>query len=237
MSIPIRQMAFFFARPLHHSPALHWLTRLGALGLFSVAVVDSSFIPLPLPGSTDLLLLWLVAHGRDPWLLAPLAILGSLVGGYATWDLGRRGGEAALHRHVPARFLRRITGWVEHHRILAVFLPAVLPPPIPFLPFALAAGALGVSRSRFMAVYGAARTLRYSAIAWLGVVYGRHAIRMWSGTLQKWSTPLICVFAGLLVAGTCFGIWKVSGLRKSDAADKRALHQSAARADRTPDFS
>ena len=142
-----------------------------------------------------------------------------------------------MQRYVPARLLSRITGWVEHHRILAVFLPAVLPPPIPFLPFALAAGALGVSRPRFMVVYGAARTLRYSAIAWLGVVYGRHAIRMWSGTLQKWSTPLMCVFAGLLVAGTCFGIWKVSGLRKSDAADKLALHQSAARADRAPDFS
>jgi len=54
---------------------------------------------------------------------------------------------------------------------------------------------------------------------------------MWSGTLQKWSTPLISVFAGLLIAGTCFGIWKVSGLRKIDAADKLALHKAAARAE------
>ena len=126
------------------------------------------------------------------------------------------------------------SGWVEHHRILAVFLPAVLPPPIPLLPFALAAGALGVARRRFLVVYGSARTLRYSLIAWLGVVYGRHAIRMWSGTLQQWSTPLIFAFAGLLVAGTCFGIWKVSGLRKIDAADKLALHKAAARACKTP---
>jgi hypothetical protein len=125
---------------------------------------------------------------------------------------------------------------VERHRILAVFLPALLPPPIPLLPFALASGALGVSRSRFLVVYGAARTLRYSLIAWLGVVYGRHAIRLWSGTLQRWSTPLISVFVGLLIAGTCFGIWKVSGLRKIDAADKRALHKAAARASKTPEI-
>jgi membrane protein YqaA with SNARE-associated domain len=210
----------------------HWLTHLGALGLFSVAVVDSSFIPLPLPGSTDLLLLWLVAHGEDPWLLTAMAIAGSLVGGYATWDLGRKGGEAALHRHVPARLLGRVTGWVERHRILAVFLPAVLPPPIPLLPFALASGALGVSRLRFFVVYGAARTLRYSFVAWLAVAYGRHAIRLWSVTLQKWSTPLIAVFVGLLVAGTFFGIWKFRGLRKTDAAEKRAMHNSAARASR-----
>ena len=222
MSVPLRQSALFLAPAVRHSLLPLWLTHMGALGLFAVAVVDSSFIPLPLPGSTDLLLLWLVAHDGDPWLLAAFAIAGSLVGGYLTWDLGRRGGKAALHRYVPARLLERVVSWVERHRILAVFLPAVLPPPVPLLPFALASGALGVSRSRFLMVYGSARIVRYSAIAWLAVVYGRHAIRLWSGTLQKWSTPLICVFAGLLVAGTCFGIWKVGNLRRIEAAEKLA---------------
>ncbi len=202
---------------------------MGALGLFSVAVVDSSPIPLPLPGSTDLLLLWLVANGADPWLLTAFAIAGSLVGGHTTWDLGRKGGEAGLRRYLPARHLKKVVRWVDRHRILAVFLPAVLPPPIPLLPFALAAGALGVSRSRFLAIYSAARTLRYSVIAWVGVVHGRHAIRVWSAMLQKWSTPLVYVLAGLLVAGTFYGIWKVSGLRKNDAAAKPARHKAATR--------
>jgi len=145
----------------------HWLTHLGALGLLSVAIVDSSVIPLPLPGSTDLLLLWLVAHRGDPWVLAASAIAGSLLGGYTTWKVGRKGGEAALRRHVPPRLLGRIVRWVEGHPILAVFLPAVLPPPIPLSPFVLASGALGVSRNRFLVVFGAARCLRYSFIAWL----------------------------------------------------------------------
>lgn len=207
----------------------HWLAHLGMLGLFSVAVIDSSVIPLPLPGSTDLLLLWLVAHSGNPWLLATCAIAGSILGGYTTWDAGRRGGEAALRHYVPARILGRIVRWVERHRVLAVFLPAMLPPPIPLLPFALAAGALGVSRIRFLTVYGAARTLRYSLIAWLGVAYGRSLVLLWSGTIQKWSTLMLCMFVGLLVAGAAYGIWKLRGLRKIEAKDKVALRADGVR--------
>jgi membrane protein YqaA with SNARE-associated domain len=206
-----------------HSPlSPHWLTHLGVLGLFSVSVIDSSVIPLPLPGSTDLLLLWLVAHSGDPWLLAPCAIAGSLLGGYTTWHIGRIGGETALRNYVPARILGRIVEWVEHHPVSAVFVPALLPPPIPLLPFALASGALGVSRGRFLTVFGTARSLRYSFIAWLGVTYGRKIVRLWSGSMAKWSTLLQCVFLSLLIVGLVFGIWKIRGLRKIEAAEKLA---------------
>jgi len=207
----------------------HWLTHLGVFGLFFVAVIDSSVIPLPIPGSTDLLLLWLVAHSGDPLLLAPCAIAGSILGGYTTWQVGRRGGEAALQHYVPARLLQRVVRWVQSHSILAVFIPTLLPPPIPLLPFALASGALGVSCRRFLIVFGAARSLRYCFIAWLGVTYGRNIVRMYSGGLQKWSTPLLCVFVGLVLAGATFGIWKIRGLRKIDAGKKHALRTSSAR--------
>jgi membrane protein YqaA with SNARE-associated domain len=222
MSVFVQQTAQI-AAPHGQSPlAPYWIMHLGALGLFFVAVVDSSVIPLTLPGSTDLLLLWLVAHGGDPWLLAPCAVAGSILGGYTTWHIGRRGGEEALRHYVPARLLGRIVRWVERHRILAVFLPALLPPPIPLLPFALASGALGVSRRRFLAVFGTARSLRYSFIAWLGMTYGRNIVRLWSGSLQKWSTPLLCLFVALMTAGASYGIWKIRGLRKIDAAEKLA---------------
>ena len=205
-----------------HALAPRWLTHLGALGLFFVAIIDASVIPLPIPGSTDLLLLLLVAHNGDPWVLAPSAIVGSILGGYTTWHIGRRGGEAALRRYVPARFLARILLWVEHHPILAVFLPAVLPPPIPLLPFALASGALGVPRNRFLGVFGTARTLRYSFVAWLGVVYGRKVVRLFASTLQKWSTPLLYLFLVLLVGTVCFAVWQVRRHRESEAAEDRA---------------
>jgi membrane protein YqaA with SNARE-associated domain len=213
---------------MHNTLAPHWIMHLGALGLFFVAVLDSSVIPLTLPGSTDLLLLVLVAHGGDPLLLAACAIAGSILGGYTTWHIGRRGGEAALRNYVPARLLGPIVVWVERHRFLAVFLPALIPPPIPLLPFALASGALGVSRRRFLVVFSAARSLRYCFVAWLGVTYGRRIVYSFSGGVQKWSTLLLCAFFSLLLAGLCFGIWKVRGLRKIDAAEKLASHDEKA---------
>jgi hypothetical protein len=122
MSIFVQSPASTSAQVPHIGLAPHWLMHLGALGLFSVAVIDSSVIPLPIPGSTDLLLLWLVAHSGDPWLLAPCTIAGSLLGGYTTWHIGRRG-EEALRRYVPAHLLGRIVGWIERHPILSIFVP------------------------------------------------------------------------------------------------------------------
>jgi membrane protein YqaA with SNARE-associated domain len=204
----------------------HWLIYPGALGLFVVAVVESSVIPLTLPGSTDLLLLWLVASGGDPWTLAAIAIAGSLLGGYSTWEVGRKGSNAALSRYVPARMLGKITRWVKRHPVLAVFLPAVLPPPIPALPFVLASGALRVSRSRFLTIFALARTLRYSLIAWLGVHYGQAIVSVCTKDMERWSTPLLWTFGGLLVVGSFLGIWKVRSVHRARLARQATAARS-----------
>jgi len=205
--------------------------HLGPLGLFLVAVVDSSIIPLPIPGTTDLLLLLLVSHQGNPWLFAIAAIAGSILGGYTTWHLGRRGGEAALHRWVSPRLCARIVDGVERHPVLAVFLPAVLPPPIPLSPFVLASGALGVSRRRFLIVFATARSLRYGFIAWLAGVYGRHVVRLWNALLQKWSTPLIWAFSAVMVAAIAYTVWKLRRPAKPVAVESPAIETTIVQPD------
>jgi membrane protein YqaA with SNARE-associated domain len=216
---------------VRHSFLPHWLIHLGPPGLFAVAIVDSSIIPLPIPGTTDLLLLWLVSHNGNPWLLALCAIAGSLIGGYTTWHLGRKGGEAAMRRWVPARVRERIVRWVGGHPVLSVFLPAVLPPPIPLTPFILASGALGVSRQRFLAAYGAARVLRYSVVTWLAVSFGRRVVRLWSNELEKWSAPLLWTFLSFLFAGVCLGIWQFRRHGQSNDDPSPAIEAGAAQGD------
>jgi len=206
-----------------HSRALHWIARLGSLGLFAVAVVDFSIVPLPLSGSTDLLLLWLVARDGSPWLLVPIAVAGSILGGYSTWHIGRKGGQAMLRRHVPARLVDPIHAWVERHHIYAVCVPPLLPPPIPLTAFMLAAGAFGVTRRRFFAAFGASLTLRYAVIAWIGATYGRHVVRLWARTLRNWSTPLLWVFVTLLLGSASVAVWQAFRRRGSNAAKAKPI--------------
>ena len=197
----------------HHSPLLHWLLSLGGVGLFLVAILDSSVIPLPLPGSTDLLLLILASRGgtTKPMevLLAFLAFAGSMIGGYLCWSAGRKGGEVALERYVPKRILRRITGWVERRGALSVGISAILPPPVPLTPVVLAAGALKVQLRPFLIYLAVARAIRYGVLTWLGYEYGRRIVTTWEDELSGWSTVIIVSYLVLLVAGIAYAVWKV----------------------------
>jgi membrane protein YqaA with SNARE-associated domain len=196
------------ASPGGHAVMPRWLVHLGGPGLFAVAILDSSPIPLPLPGSTDLLLLLLVSSRGNPFELAGLAILGSGIGGYLTWSAGKKGGEALLERSMPARFRKPLERWTKEHTLVSVFVAAILPPPIPLMPFLLAAGAFGASSRRFMVSLVSARILRYGLIAWAAEIYGRIVLVWWTKNLAAWSSAILWTFIGLLVSGIVYGIWQ-----------------------------
>jgi membrane protein YqaA with SNARE-associated domain len=194
----------------------------GTLGLFAVSVIDSSIIPLPVPGSTDLLLILLVAHRGSPVFAAFAATLGSILGGYLTWATGEKGGEAALRRYLPRRFGRRLSAWVEKRGVGAVTLSALLPPPFPLMPLLLAAGALGVSRKRFLASFGLARTFRYTLVTWLANTYGRAVVRAFRRYLAGWSTTIMWIYLGLVVVGIVYGLWKFRHQRRQPGMPQAA---------------
>ena len=197
-------------RHLHrHAPPIpRWLIHLGIPGVFVVSVIDASVIPLPLPGSTDLLVLLLAARHSVLWLLVLAAVSGSILGGYFTWSAGKKGGETMLERYVPKRFRDPLSKWVKRHGVTTVGVAAILPPPIPLLPFLLAAGALGVSRKQFFWSFSSARAVRYGLVTWLGATYGRRVLQLWSQYLTGWANLILWIFIGLLIAATIFGIWK-----------------------------
>jgi membrane protein YqaA with SNARE-associated domain len=195
------------AAPTKHR-AMHWLVHLGAVGLFGVSLLDACPFPLPIPGTTDLLLLLLIVRKGIPWLLVPLAVGGALAGAFTTWSAGKKGGEMALRRYVPERYYDRITGWVRKHGATGVALAALAPPPIPLMPFLAAAGALGVTRGRFLTAFTIARTARYSLVAWLGILYGHHMVRWWNHYLARYSGAIGWAILALFIAAFGWGFWK-----------------------------
>ncbi len=195
------------------SAFLSFFTHLGLLGLFLVSIVDSSFVPLPIPGVTDIMVVLFAAGDRDHLasivLLVLAATAGSATGGFLSHMVGHAGGMDFLKKHVPARILGPVTGWMQSHALVAVALPAILPPPMPLSPFVLAAGALDMDRKRFMTAFTLSRLARHTIAAWLGIHYGHGVLRLWRSISAKWGEPVLIglwVFI-LLFVGIAF--WRL----------------------------
>ena len=71
---------------------------------------------------------------------ALLATLGSVAGCLVLFLLARKGGEAFLRKRLHERHVDRATAVFRKYGLLAVLVPSLLPPPVPFKIFVLAAG-------------------------------------------------------------------------------------------------
>ncbi|HKS41224.1 MAG TPA: VTT domain-containing protein [Blastocatellia bacterium] len=150
-----------------------WLKTLGPGGLFTISLVDSAGVPLP--GGPDAVMIFLSAE--RPWLMplyAFAATLGSTIGCTLMYLAARRAGVMALKR-VSAERRERIENLLGRYDMLAIMVPAVLPPPFPFKPFVLSAGVFKLKLSRFVAAIFMGRAARFLIEGWLAVELGESA--------------------------------------------------------------
>ena len=204
---------------------MHVFYHLGLAGLVLISTVDSSFVPLPIPGVTDILVILYAANHTNLVLLVLLATIGSALGGYLSYILAQAGGMAFLEKHVPRRYLNPIKSWVERHSILSVAIPAILPPPMPLSPFVLAAGAIKMDRRKFMTAFTLSRFARHIIAAWLGVHYGKAVLHLWNQFSDRWAFTILIVFWSVTILFTAIGIWKL--VQTSRAVKLRPGTQSA----------
>jgi membrane protein YqaA with SNARE-associated domain len=150
----------------------HFFLTLGGPGLILLGLLDSSVIPLP--GSMDLMTILLAAHQKTYWpYYAVMATIGSVVGAYVTYRIAKKQGDKAIHDRLSPRNAKRVIETFEKYGFGAIALPALLPPPMPMVPFVIAAGALQYSTKKFLAAMTLGRIARYCILAYLGAVYGR----------------------------------------------------------------
>jgi membrane protein YqaA with SNARE-associated domain len=172
------------------------LRRLGGPGLVLLGIADNSVIPLT--GSMDVLTIYLAARHREPWpYYALMATIGAVIGGYITYSLARKGGKQALERRLSKRKAAKVYKRFERWGFSAIAVPALLPPPFPFVPFLLAAGALQYSQKKFLSALLVGRGIRYSIAAYLGALYGTHILRFFS----RYYKPTLAILIGLAVIG------------------------------------
>src|SRR5579864_5151265 len=90
-------VAFLQTATQHRGGLTAYFRHLGALGLFLLAIVDSS--PVPGFGGPDILTVILAASHRNPWWeYSSVATLGSVIGAFITFRLARRAGSNWLHK-------------------------------------------------------------------------------------------------------------------------------------------
>ena len=174
---------------------------LGGPGLFAVAFLDSSFISLP--QINDLLVvLMVVRHKTLMPYYAALATAGSVVGCYVLYLFAERGGEAFLAKRLKAGHTERALALYRRRGVLALMVPAILPPPAPFKLFVLMAGVAEIRPLTFVASIAAARGLRYLVLGALAVRYGDAALE-----LMRTRGRDVAIWAAVIIVAAAFGWW------------------------------
>ena len=147
---------------------------LGGPGLFLVAFLDSSV--LPLPGITDILLVVMVTRAPGAMLVyVATTVVGSVAGCLVLHYLGRKGGEAFVKKRFTGDKIERAMGALQRNGVMAVLVPCLLPPPAPFKIFILLAGVVGISAVKLATAIAIGRGVRYLALGVLAVKYGVQA--------------------------------------------------------------
>lgn len=173
-----------------------WLQRLGGIGLILLGFVDNS--PLPVPGGMDALTVILAANQKQWWwYYAIMATIGGVLGGYMTFSVARKGGKEGLDKKLS----RKKAAWArkkfEKYGFWSVFVPALLPPPVPYSPFLIVAGGLDYSPRKFLIAVTTARMIRYFTLAYLGSIYSRQIFAFF----HQYYKPMLWTLLALAAAG------------------------------------
>jgi membrane protein YqaA with SNARE-associated domain len=168
---------------------------LGAPGLFLVAALDSSI--LSLPQVNDLLLILSVTrHPELMPLYAAMSTLGSLAGCFVMYAIGRKGGDALLRKRFSGPRTAKALALFNRFGMLAVLVPAILPPPAPFKIFVILAGVSRMSPWTFALAIILGRGFRYVGEGLLAVWYGERALAFLETNGRQ-----VALWTGLAVLG------------------------------------
>jgi membrane protein YqaA with SNARE-associated domain len=164
-------------------PIGRWLERYvialpiyyAAPAMIVIGALDSSL--LSLPEINDYLVVGRCIKQPSAVFYFPLfAAIGSVLGCLLLYTIMRRGGQALLRRRFKRENIEKVERAYARYGFLAIAIPALLPPPMPFKIFVATAGTLEYPRWKFLVTVMLARAFRYYVEGILAVFYGRRAL-------------------------------------------------------------
>jgi len=163
-----------------------------APAMIVIGALDSSL--LSLPEINDYLVVGrCFKHPSAAFYFPLFAAIGSVIGCLALYTIMRRGGQALLRQRFKRKNIERIERHYARYGFLAIAIPALLPPPMPFKVFVATAGTLEYPRWKFLLTVMVARSFRYYVEGILAVYYGRRVLTF----LRDNGLAIISVAAGL----------------------------------------
>ncbi|HWY08553.1 MAG TPA: VTT domain-containing protein [Candidatus Acidoferrales bacterium] len=187
----------------------HWVFQLGGLGLIPLGLIDNSVVPLP--GIMDVATILLAGRQEKLWLYyALMATAGSVMGGFVTYRLARKGGKEALEHRFTRRKVDKVCKIFERWGFSAIAIPAFLPPPVPMVPFLLAAGAMQYPARKFLIALTLGRISRYLVLGYMAARYGRQIIAF----IAKHGHPVVVGIILLVIATAAVGYYFWSGSKR-----------------------
>ena len=161
-----------------------------------IGALDSSL--LSLPEINDYLVVGRCIKNPSAVFYFPLfAAAGSVLGCLLLYTIMRRGGQAVLRRQFSLSGIRKVEKAYERFGFLAIAIPAILPPPLPFKIFVATAGTLEYPRWKFLLTVMLARSFRYYLEGILAVFYGRRVLSF----AKDNGLVIISIVAGLVLIG------------------------------------
>ncbi len=181
------------------------LLAFGPLGMFAVGFIESCSIPIPL----ELLLIPLVLSRPErmlPYVL--LATAASVLGSLVIFALARKLGSGWVERRLPEPVYRRVHRAVEDYDVLAIGIPALLPPFFPFMAFVMVAGLFRMSWTGFTVPMFIGRSIRYYIEVWLALRFGSRALAL----LTEHPVATVAAVVAMLAAAVAAGRWRATRL-------------------------
>jgi membrane protein DedA with SNARE-associated domain len=168
----------------------------GPWGILLLAFIDSAGIPVAVGIDALVILVAAQAPGRA-WLAVTMAVLGSMAGNILLFLAARKGGSRFVEAAPTPGKPRRFRQWFNRYGLVTVFIPALVPIPLPLKVFVITAGVLHTPLGEFVLVVLAARVLRYGGEAWLGYKLGQNSVAYLTQHVWEMTIGAMLLFAGI----------------------------------------